>query len=89
MSKEKKIPVTFKKPWRGYNTGETAGFDEDTVERLHKAKLIEEPAQAKGRRSQSGKGDGGDGKSPPGGDKQPPDGAGGTGQGDPDDDTRP
>lgn len=50
MSNEKKVAVTFKKPWRGYNKGEVAGFDADTVEVLVGAGLVEE-SQAKGRRA--------------------------------------
>lgn len=34
MSTAEKIAVTFLKGWRGYNTGETAGFDPDVAEKL-------------------------------------------------------
>lgn len=51
MSNEKKIAVEFKKPWRGYNKGEIAGFDAETVEALAKAGVVEESEQTKGRRA--------------------------------------
>ncbi|GGH62178.1 hypothetical protein GCM10010975_26600 [Comamonas phosphati] len=47
MSKEKKVAVTFKKPWRGYNKDEVAGFDEDTAEALADAGVVTLQAQAK------------------------------------------
>ena len=34
MSTAEKIAVTFLKGWRGYNTGETAGFDPEVAEKL-------------------------------------------------------
>lgn len=59
MSNEKKIAVEFKKPWRGYNKGEIAGFDAETVEALAKAGVVEESEQTKGRRAAAAKkGDG-------------------------------
>ena len=83
MSKEKIIAVTFKKPWRGYNKGETAGFDADTVERLLDAGLIEAAAQAKGRREKAVPADGGAGERKSSGkDDQPLDDQKGEGSGD-------
>ncbi|MFI8616491.1 hypothetical protein ACIGHN_13400 [Acidovorax sp. NPDC077693] len=34
--------VKFLKPWRGYNTGEVAGFDPDVVETLKAGKVVED-----------------------------------------------
>lgn len=41
MSKQKKVPVTFLKHWRGYNPTETAGFDAELAERLVAGKVAE------------------------------------------------
>ena len=47
--------MEFKKPWRGYNKGEIAGFDAETVEALAKAGVVEESEQTKGRRAAAAK----------------------------------
>ncbi len=90
MSKEKKVAVTFKKPWRGYNIGETAAFDEETAQRLAESKYVEEVAQTKARRGTADKSDKGgkaDGSAladqQAGGEKPSPD------AGKPEDDERP
>lgn len=41
MSTQPQI-VKFLKPWRGYNTGEVAGFDPDVAETLKKGKVVED-----------------------------------------------
>lgn len=64
MSKDKKVAVTFKKPWRGYNKGEVAGFDEETAESLVDAGLADLQTQAKPARGKQNAAEGGGEKTP-------------------------
>lgn len=41
MSTAKKVIVKFRKGWRGYNAGESAGFDEDVAETLVSGEVAE------------------------------------------------
>jgi hypothetical protein len=58
MSKQKTIAVVFARAWRGYNKGETAGFDQETAEALHEAGIVESEAEDSSRRARP-KSDGG------------------------------
>lgn len=49
MSKQK--VVVFLKSWRGYNRGESAGFDENIVEKLISAEIATSPDTGEPRRS--------------------------------------
>ena len=64
MSKDKKVAVTFKKPWRGYNKGEVAGFDEETAASLVDAGLADSQTQAKPVRGKQNAAEGGGEKTP-------------------------
>ena len=95
MSKDKKVAVTFKKPWRGYNKGEVAGFDEETAASLVDAGLADSQTQAKPVRGKQNVAEGGGEKTPAnkpadgkgtgdGGDKSPDGNGAGTGGADDD-----
>ncbi|WP_272971045.1 hypothetical protein [Comamonas terrigena] len=70
MSKQEKVAVKFLKHWRGYNPGETAGFDAAQAERLVDGKVAEKAGgtgaaaspQSSGRGRKSDGGEKGGGK---------------------------
>lgn len=53
MSKQKPVAVVFAKPWRGYNKGETAGFDKETADALRERGIVEEEGEEAGRRTRT------------------------------------
>lgn len=87
MSKTNNIAVRFLKRWRAYNPDEVAGFEPEVAEKLVDGGAAEYADKARtkgsGKKSEPKKAEAG------GTEKQPPDGSGGTGQGDLDDDARP
>ena len=53
MSKQKTVAVVFAKPWRGYNKGETAGFDQEIADALRERGIVEDEAEEAGRRTRT------------------------------------
>lgn len=58
MSKQEKVAVKFLKHWRGYNPGETAGFDAALAERLEDGKVAEKAGGTSAAASQQSSGRG-------------------------------